>query len=121
MRIKSIVCGFCLVGSTAMAQVGTWQVQFKNIGGQKQTGFGYMTFNSNGSMTGYNLTSLLLGVGAMTGTWSVADSTITVSFTEGVDGQSETGTILAKVSSHRFAAMPSFKTVQSLAYAAYLL
>lgn len=96
MRIKSIVCGLCLIGTTVLGQVGTWQAQFKGIG-QKAIGFGYMTFNSDGSMTGYNMATGLFGVGAMTGTWSVADSVITVSFTEGTEGQSETGTIVAKL------------------------
>lgn len=99
MRIKSIVCGLCLIGSTAFGQVGTWQVQFKNIGGQKQTAFGYLTFNSDGSMTGYNMTTLLLAVGAVTGNWSVADNVLTANFTEGADGQSETATLTAKFTS----------------------
>ena len=99
MKRILIILGIYGLCGIAYAQVGTWEVQIKNIGGAKETGTGYFTVNGNGTVSGYSLTTLTYGVATYSGTWSTgAKGSILVVFSESLNGQDATGTIVGKFS-----------------------
>ena len=97
MKRILIILGIYGLCGIAYAQVGTWEVQIKNIGGANETGTGYFTINGNGTVSGYSLTTLTFGVPTYSGTWSTgAKGEILVMFSESLNGQNATGTFVGK-------------------------
>jgi hypothetical protein len=99
------ICGLCGITD---AQVGSWEVQIKNIGGLKETGIGYITLNGDATFSGYSLTTLSLGIATYSGTWSTGDRTwsaadkgsILIVFSQSLNGQTADGMLFGKLSSN---------------------
>ena len=92
MKLRVLVCGICLVGSLASAQVGNWQVQIQETNGARGKGFGYLQVKQDGTMVGYSLTTTTYGVVTFGGNWSIQSKKISGTFTESLDGQEISGT-----------------------------
>jgi hypothetical protein len=85
-------------GSTP-ALVNRWQIKIQRTDGTKETGLDYVTFNGDGTVAGYSLTTSTFGVATYSGSWTATSAkTFMASFTETLDGQSLGGTIQGKFS-----------------------
>jgi len=110
MKRILIILGIYGLCGIAYAQVGTWEVQIKNIGGANETGTGYFTINGNGTVSGYSLTTLTFGVPTYSGTWSTgAKGEILVMFSESLNGQNATGTFVGKFSTKSLKGKATFE------------
>ena len=102
MKLHVLVCGICLMGNLASAQVGNWQVQIQETNGSKGKGFGYLSVNQDGTMVGYSLTTSTFGVVIFGGNWSTQKKKISGSFTEALGNQEISGTFNGTFSAKSF-------------------
>ena len=104
MKCRILMAGLALFCTIANAQVGTWQVTINRVGGVKETGIGSVTFNFDGTLSGYSLTTLTFGIATYSGTWSIdSHNALIATFTETLNGQTFSGSTGGKLSSKSFA------------------